>query len=762
MKARKLDEKGLSPLIGFVLMLMILMISISALQTTYVPSVCKEVEADHIKKLTSQLNELKDVPSSTKTINFDMGVDYPDYIFLITPKSTATTMNIRSFNVTVEYTEILANGTKINRSSDFTSYRIEITPNYVFYPDNTLILENTAIFKYAGNNYITMSEQSVFGDVINFVLYDVGFQSISTTQSLSIISVPSSTGGRIIVENLTITFDSAYPEYWENLDDYDVTVNGNRVTVHKDGSMLLTLKHLSLYSGTQLSSTSSSPVRIIKVNALDNFSLKSGESVTLAAKVLDSYNNPVEGVAVTVNSTIGSVSPSTLYTDSDGEVYTVFSAGDAGTGTVYFNCENCSSEQITSYDVSVTSSTGSNSSVSITLTSSPPAETDGYSSKTINAYISSNGEALPGFEVRFAVNNSDANLDSTEATTNYTGYATTSISQSAEGKHWYKVYGYAGSILDYITVLLNTTLPSNIHILKIYVENSGSEDLTDYPVEILITNSTLINMMQDDGSGIRFFESLVSDPYTESAGKIPHWIEEQPSTGALDVWVNLDLSSGENKSIYMYFNGTASTESNGTAVFDFFDDFDDGDISDWTSVNANIQAQTFDGKKTLKLSPSGSTNFKHFAVPDDTISLETSYILEAYMYDDRPAGGPLLHYVDDGNWWGIELYTGGNKDIFRPYIGNSDKGWVYYNSPCSISSDDWYKIKIIAESDSFKMYIDDSLMWDRDVGSQYQLSGYNKIGIVEHKNYGPIYTDWIFTRKYVEVEPIVSIGELIQ
>lgn len=753
------NQKGVSPLLGFILMLMILMISISALQTTFVPSICKEVEADHMREITGQLIEIRNIPSSTKTLKLDMGIDYPEYIFLITPKSTATTMNVASYNVTIHYNEILANGTKVERSENFTSYRIEIAPNYVFYPKNTLILENTAIFKHAGNSYIVMSDQSAFGEEVNFVLLNATFTSISTTQSIDIISVPSSTGGRILAENLSISFDSVYPEYWEEIDGYNVTVDGNRVTIQRNDSVLFSLSYVTLYYGTKLSTTSSNPYRIVKVNPLDSFTLKSGETLTLGAKILDKFNNPVEGITVTVNSTIGEVSPSVLYTDSDGEVYSIFSAGSSGSGVVSFTCSDCTEEETVAYNITVSSS--GNATVSISLSSNPAATSDGYSSKTIFAYVSSNGEALPGYEVTFAVNNSNANLASTSETTNYTGYASTVISQSASGKNWYKVYGYAGSVVDYLTVLLNTTPLSNIHILKIYVKNSGNT-LTNYPVEIKISNSTLLNMMQSDGSDIRFFENLVNDPYNESTGKIPYWIEEPPSTGELDVWVKLNLNSNENKTIYMYFNASVSSESNGSAVFQFFDDFDDGDISDWQSTNANIQARTFNGKKVLKLSPTGPTNYKHFAVPDYTIQLNSSYIVESHIYDDWPAGSLLFHYVDDGNWWSLELYRGGDKDIFRPYIGNSDKGWVYTQSPCSIQSDTWYKIKVVALPGSYKMYIDDTLKWDKDVGSQYHLSGYNKVGFVEHKGFGPLYADWIFVREYVETEPSVSIGELIQ
>lgn len=448
------NEKGVSPLLGFILMLLILMISISALQTQYVPGVCKGIEADHMEHITGQIMELKN--PSTKNVKFDMGVDYPEYLFLITPNSLATAMNVRDFNISVAYTEILANGSKVEREENFTSSRIEIASNYLFYPKDKLTLENTAVFKHAGGNYIPISDQTSFKNKINLILLNTTFDSVSTTQSLNLFSVPQSTGGRVLAENLSISFESVYPQYWEGIEGYNVTVNGDIVTVREEDMILFSLDEVMLYSGNRRGADSE-PIRMIKTNSLDTYNLKKGESVNLGVKVVDKYNNPVEGVEVnaSVSSSIGDVNPSVLYTDSDGEAYTTFNAQNTGAGTVTFNCSSTKSE--VGYDVSVTTIAGGNTSLSISLSSEPEPSVDGYSSKTINAYVSSEGEPLPGFNVIFAANSTDANLSSTEAKTNYSGYASVEISQDVGGKNWYRIYGYAGSAIDTLDVLLNTS-----------------------------------------------------------------------------------------------------------------------------------------------------------------------------------------------------------------------------------------------------------------------------------------------------------------
>lgn len=458
------NEKGVSPLLGFILMLMILMISISALQTQHVPDVCKEIEADHMEQITSQLMELKSI-TSTKNIKIDMGVDYPEYLFLITPKSTATAMNVKEFNVSVEYTEILANGSKVEREENFTSSRIEISPNYLFYPKDELILENTAVLKRAGGNYISISDQSSFKNEVNFMLLNATFNSVSSTQSLTVVSVPQSSGGRVMAENLSISFESVFPQYWEGIEDYNVTVNGERVTVREEDKVAFSLDEVMLYTGNERS-VDLRPSRMVKINSLDTFSLKEGESVKMGVKIIDKHNNPVEGVNVnaSASSSIGETSPSNLYTDSDGEVYTTFSAQNVGVGTVTFNCSELKNN--VSYNVSITTISGGSSSLSISLSSEPAATVDGYSSKIIKAYVTSEGNPLPGYNVVFASTSTDANFNSTEVKTSQSGYASATISQSEVDANWYKVYGYAGSAIDSLDVLLNTSWIGEVKIIS--------------------------------------------------------------------------------------------------------------------------------------------------------------------------------------------------------------------------------------------------------------------------------------------------------
>jgi len=120
----------------------------------------------------------------------------------------------------------------------------------------------------------------------------------------------------------------------------------------------------------------------------------------------------------------------------------------------------------------------------------------------------------------------------------------------------------------------------------ITIDNTGnSNDLTNYQV-LVVLNSTNFDFSKanSDGSDIRFIDS-------DDTTKLNYWIEEWDATAQeAKIWVNVtSIPASSTKTIYMYYgNPSASSESNGTAVFEFFDDFEDGDYTDkWTLIGGS-------------------------------------------------------------------------------------------------------------------------------------------------------------------------------
>ena len=113
-------------------------------------------------------------------------------------------------------------------------------------------------------------------------------------------------------------------------------------------------------------------------------------------------------------------------------------------------------------------------------------------------------------------------------------------------------------------------------------EQSGN-NLSDYQVLIELNSSNFdFSKAKADGSDIRFL--------LPSGKSIPYWIESWNKSGqSAKVWVKVpSIPANSSTVIYMtYGNPSASSESNGDAVFEFFDDFEGTslDTSKWDEID---------------------------------------------------------------------------------------------------------------------------------------------------------------------------------
>ena len=117
-------------------------------------------------------------------------------------------------------------------------------------------------------------------------------------------------------------------------------------------------------------------------------------------------------------------------------------------------------------------------------------------------------------------------------------------------------------------------------------ELSGSI-LTDYQIGLTVAYDS---DMQSDFDDIRFVDG-------DNTTQLGHWRQSYTASSSATFWVKVtSISASGTKKIYMYYgNAAASSASNGTATFDFFDDFS-SDLSSWTqergawAINVNERA----------------------------------------------------------------------------------------------------------------------------------------------------------------------------
>jgi predicted ribosomally synthesized peptide with SipW-like signal peptide len=138
------------------------------------------------------------------------------------------------------------------------------------------------------------------------------------------------------------------------------------------------------------------------------------------------------------------------------------------------------------------------------------------------------------------------------------------------------------------------------------ISNPGS-GLTDYQVKVDVNYDA---DMQPDFDDIRFKDS-------DGSTELSHWRESYTASTSAVFWVKVPSIPSGTKIIYMYYgNGVASSASDGDATFEFFDDFEDGDISDWSQY----------GSGTVQIANDGG-----------------NYVLLKTAYNDRNGGYSLFN-----------------------------------------------------------------------------------------------------------------------
>lgn len=161
--------------------------------------------------------------------------------------------------------------------------------------------------------------------------------------------------------------------------------------------------------------------------------------------------------------------------------------------------------------------------------------------------------------------------------------------------------------------------------------------------------------------------------YYDDGTPIPYWIEEYTSSSHAHVWLYYDNLAPGDTTIYMYYcNASKSTTGNGTAVFPFFDDFNDDAIDPalWTIYAPYYTDCDEDGG--VLYSPSADTS---------QCFVTASYDTQVH-YEIITAG----HVSDDDWMWG-EYYI--RYDGVNSPMASRSYSYEMYNTPPFESNDLW-------------------------------------------------------------------------
>lgn len=355
--------RGQSAVIGFVLMFGLVMLLLTILQTTAVPTWNQGEEFDHSQQVRGELELLRDDIASTaetgrvNSESITLGTRYPRRPFLINPADPSGRIE-----TTAEANVILENVVASGEASDywtgdnrtFTTRHLVYRPNYNEYRNApTTVYENSVLYdRFEDEQFPLTSETLISDQRITLVTLNGSLSEASTTSTdieLQPVSAPEQVTTvegdgpvrlhlptRMTEETWTeLLKDEFVPEgnVYENVTVTEkVNSPYDRVTITLRGDQTYNLRmaevglgsNLADYDAHYLTTDSDSEVR-----------LPAGSSERVTFEVRDRYNNPVSGEPVTAtvfNDTgTGRVVPVDNVSDADGLVtfrYTSVTPGD--------------------------------------------------------------------------------------------------------------------------------------------------------------------------------------------------------------------------------------------------------------------------------------------------------------------------------------------------------------------------------------------------------------------------------------------------
>ena len=236
---------------------------------------------------------------------------------------------------------------------------------------------------------------------------------------------------------------------------------------------------------------------------------------------------------------------------------------------------------------------------------------------------------------------------------------------------------------------------------------------------------------------------------------LDYWIESKVDGDNAVFWVEVadDLST-EDQTIYVYYGKSdATTTSNGTNTFNFFDDFS-GDLSKWSrEKTSGVYPQIENG---YMRAGGGTTSSPYGHTSLGSSPTYSAFLNNAVLYRARMSLNGIGEVAFRGNFAANTGYkdrhdqrSGQGQSFLKPPYS----GWGFITGAGADgkvpSADVWYTFEITAVGDTFKLYRDGVL---KRTATDTQYSNAGEIALQNH--YGS-YTDydWVAVRKYVSPEP---------
>jgi len=424
----KRGDRGVSTLIGFILLFGILIVAFAIYQGLVIPEQNKQAEFDHNQEVQGQMLNLQDAIRRTGTtgvsqsVSIQVGADYPNRAlgvnFAIGSGTVRTEEanpsgpnNITFENVRAVRDEVADywNSSNPNTNLGFRTKDIVYDPQYTRYSDAPdTVYSNTGVFNTFDAANLSIADQILIrGNQITVVAIN---GSLSQSKSGNGASVPVSTEplsvatNSITIENngqgpMNLTVPTTVPNrtVWNrSLGGQDavksggIAVSGNDVIIPlKNRTYSLRMAKIGVGSKT----TDEDAEYIVPVDPPPR-TVFNDTNHEVTVEVRDRFNNP--NASTEVSATVvgdGSISPENgdRTTDSNGQVtfnYSAVAASGTGSATLVFNisdseARNANDSKVVNHTVSIVKNNGGSANETefafVSVVQGPPTNVSGGS-----------------------------------------------------------------------------------------------------------------------------------------------------------------------------------------------------------------------------------------------------------------------------------------------------------------------------------------------------------------------------------------------
>ncbi|MDO8725791.1 MAG: hypothetical protein Q7J35_06975 [Candidatus Methanoperedens sp.] len=433
------NNEGISPVLGFILILAIGVSLLSTIQLSFVPVWNTQEELEHLKLMQDDFKVLKSgietsvQGGTTLSVPLSMGFKYSPKMFVYNPRESAyASLDIQNDTwVEVRYNELFQDGmtddTSIkNISTSTITYSLRGTKNY-----DSFIYEHSLI-RRGSSEYTTNSQTLLANDTTYLIsVKPLGTETINSVERRTLNIYPTSQQKNSVIGQkvwLILHTKPGYVNWWRsNLEKEGgvikkVDINNGIIIAYID-SMVIKLGETFISTTSKTAPSHASPMRLVKITP-ENMNLPVEGTINLAVEVQDKYNNPIPNVQVNFNvnttrkpsnaNATATLLQNSAVSGADGRASIMLKTGGAG---FYYIDASLTSPAYTTTFVYPASSQGEF--LSLAYTESDP---EFYITSTLK---NSRGNLLSNESISF--DSGDGNLSTSLVQTDISGNASTTI-----------------------------------------------------------------------------------------------------------------------------------------------------------------------------------------------------------------------------------------------------------------------------------------------------------------------------------------------